>query len=247
MPRTARNQTLMGYHHVIIRGIGRQVLFEETEDYVFFLKRLKKYATSTNIDVCAYCLMENHVHLLIRDNYGNMPILMHKIGISYAYYFNKKYERVGHLFQDRYKNELITNEAYLLNVYRYVINNPAQAGICTAAEYPWSSYWEYYHGGGVSNREFAEKMFELGNVEQAVQTDVMERKQAELEAESKTVKDTVAINIIREELGGNSGSILQSFDKWHRNEMLRKLKQRGLTIRQISRLTGIGRGVVQRA
>ena len=149
MPRQPRQRSESGYLHLIVRGIGRQALFEEREDYQFFLSILERFSRETGVIVCAYCLMENHVHLLVRDNEERVALLMKKLGVSYSQYFNRKYDRHGHLFQDRYMSEPVNDERYLLTVFRYILNNSQKAGICTAAEYEWSSYRMYGRDGGL--------------------------------------------------------------------------------------------------
>ena len=129
MPRTARIPSASGCYHVVLRGIGKQILFEEDEDYRRFLHTLERYLRDEKADIYAYCLMENHVHLLLHADSG-LDRLMKRIGTSYAYYFNEKYSRSGHLFQDRFSSEPVEDEAYLLAVVRYIHNNPQKAGIC---------------------------------------------------------------------------------------------------------------------
>ena len=107
--------------HIIVRGIGKQILFEDDSDRRTYLSFLKKYRGETEITIFAYCLMENHVHLLIQDRNGAAPLFMKKMGVSYAQYYNRKYDRIGHLFQDRYKSERIEDDAYLLTVFRYIL------------------------------------------------------------------------------------------------------------------------------
>ena len=91
MPRQARKLPESGYLHVMQRGIGKQLLFEVPEDYRYYLKILEKFSRETGVKVCAYCLMENHTHLLLYDKNEKIPEFMQKIGICYSYYFNKKY------------------------------------------------------------------------------------------------------------------------------------------------------------
>lgn len=112
MPRQPRSTG--EYLHLIVRGNGKQILFEEPSDYQQYLSYMDKYAQETGISILAYCLMENHVHLLVRDTAGSVSVFMKKTGVSYAQYYNKKYERTGHLFQDTYKSETIAGDAYLL-------------------------------------------------------------------------------------------------------------------------------------
>ena len=94
MPRRARTISNSGYYHVVMRGIGKQILFEERADYLRFLETLERYLSEEPFDVLAYCLMENHVHLLLHTQSG-LERIMKRIAGSYAYYFNNKYERSG--------------------------------------------------------------------------------------------------------------------------------------------------------
>ena len=105
MARQARKLSDSGYMHVIVRGIGRQLLFETAEDHTFYLETLKQYSQAVGVTVCAYCLMEDHVHLLLYDPEQRIPTLMKKLGVRYSYYFNRKYDRIGPVFGDRYRSE----------------------------------------------------------------------------------------------------------------------------------------------
>ena len=143
MARTARIPGESGYMHIITRGIGRQLLFEEEKDNYYYISLLRKYSEETHIKINAYCLMENHVHLLVFDESDNIAEMMKKIGVCYSKYFNLKYDRTGHLFQDRFKSENIDSEIYLLKVFRYILKNPQNAGVCMVSEYKWNSYCLY--------------------------------------------------------------------------------------------------------
>ncbi|MBP2629001.1 MAG: transposase [Firmicutes bacterium] len=97
-----------------------------------------------NYEIYAYCLMDNHVHLLLCDTKDEISRTMKRICVSYVYYFNKKYKRIGHLFQDRYRSEVVEEDAYLLSVARYIHKNPLKAGMVKRVEdYKWSSYAQY--------------------------------------------------------------------------------------------------------
>lgn len=99
-------------------------------------------------EIYAYCLMDNHIHLLIKEGEDTIQRSVKRIGVSYAYYFNKKYARIGHVFQDRFRSETIEDDKYLMSVVRYIHNNPVKAGIVEKAlDYPWSSYHEYLKSG----------------------------------------------------------------------------------------------------
>ena len=143
MPRAAREKSESGYYHVILRGIGKQILFEDDEDNERFLSTVQRYRMELGFELVAYCLMENHVHLLLRDTKDQLNLIMKKIAGSYAYYFNHKNDRSGHLFQDRFGSEAVEDDDYLLTVIRYIHRNPEKAGIAKAGEYRWSSYDAY--------------------------------------------------------------------------------------------------------
>lgn len=243
MPRQARQKSASGYLHLIARGIGRQVLFEESEDYRRYLSLLERYSGETGVVVCAYCLMENHVHILVRDESGRTPLMMKKLGVSYSAYFNRKYDRHGHLFQDRYKSEAVEDDAYLLTVFRYILQNPKKAGICPVDRYPWSSYQHIKASDTFVDCTLIRGM--LGGDRQLVAYIKAENNDTCMEYGGKW-DDDLAKEKLCAVLDGQSGTILQSMDRAARNDALRRLKQAGLSVRQIERLTGIGRNIVQR-
>ena len=144
MPRTARKKSNSGIYHIMLRGINRQIIFEDDEDRVKFIDILKHYKQKCGFNIFAYCLMDNHVHLIIKVNNDSLKSIMKRIGVSYVYWYNWKYKRSGHLFQDRYKSEVIEDDSYLLSLVRYIHQNPIKANITPIiGEYPWSSYGEY--------------------------------------------------------------------------------------------------------
>ena len=215
--------------HLIVRGIGRQILFEETADYQRFLSLLERFCRETEVKICAYCLMENHVHLLVCDPKGHTPLMMKMLGESYSKYFNRKYDRSGHLLQDRYKSEAIGNNTYLLVVFRYILNNPRKAGICEARNYPWSSYAHYDRPPAFMELSLVRSL--LGGQAQyeafinAVNEDLC------MEYDVPRHDDSWALDVIRKRLGVNSGTALQEYERRERNETLRKLKGERPTVR----------------
>ena len=144
MPRQARKVSELNIYHVILRGINRQIIFEEDNDYLQFISILKYYKNRCDFKIYAYCLMNNHIHLLIEHSSTNMETIMKKIEVKFVRWYNTKYQRVGHLFQDRYKSEPINDMRYFLTVFRYINQNPFHAGLeSVIGTYPWSSYQEY--------------------------------------------------------------------------------------------------------
>ena len=244
MPRQARQRNESGFLHLIVRGIGRQALFEEREDYHFFLAILARFSQETGVSVCAYCLMENHVHLLVRDDNEHVSLMMKKLGVSYSRYFNRKYKREGHLFQDRYLSEAIQDERYLLTVFRYILNNPRKAGLCSAADYEWSSYGSYDGSTGFVDTALLREL--IGSAEHYAVFIAQPNEDQCLDLEMVRRDDDWARTVIQQKLGFQSGTELQSLDRLTRNDALRILLKEGLSIRQIERLTGISKGIIQK-
>lgn len=143
MARKARKKGRSGIYHVILRGNDRQDLFFNDDDRNYFLKKLNRYIEETELKLYAFCLMNNHVHLLIGNADKNMPLFVKKLACSYAYYFNHKYDRVGHLFHGRYKSEPVDTDEYFKTVYRYILQNPEKQGLDSSISYRWASLnWE---------------------------------------------------------------------------------------------------------
>ena len=140
MPRHIRQKGESGIYHVMARGISQAQLFYDSDDRVAFLERLSRFKKECSFSLLAWCLMGNHVHLLIKEGSVALPILMKKIELSYSHYFNAKYDRKGYLFQDRYKSKPVEADEYLISVVRYIHRNPLEAGLPITS---WTSYNEY--------------------------------------------------------------------------------------------------------
>lgn len=156
MVRKGRETSGTGIYHVMLRGINRQDIFEDAEDYQTFIKILSSVqnrlddVAMTRITVChiyAYCLMPNHVHLLLSEKHWHVGDVMKAIASSYVFYYNKKYGRIGHLFQDRFKSEPCNTPEYFFTLFRYIHQNPIKAGLVKLAkEYVYSSWPNDYLG-----------------------------------------------------------------------------------------------------
>lgn len=118
-----------GYHHIINRGVERKKVFKNNEDKDKFLSILCKACLLHKVVVHTYCLMDNHYHILIETSKDNLSLFMRQLNANYAIYFNKKYKRVGHLWQGRYKSYYILNDDYLYRLFKYIEYNPIDAKI----------------------------------------------------------------------------------------------------------------------
>lgn len=143
MARNLRKFGEQRKNHVIIRGVNKQDIFLDNQDKKKFLNELVTIKEKFYCELYAYVLMPNHVHLQICDKEENLSKIMHSLQIRYASYFNKKYDRIGHLFQDRYKNKIIENDDYFFNCIKYIHSNPEKAFITNMDKYKWSSYNAY--------------------------------------------------------------------------------------------------------
>lgn len=143
MPRKARNISSTKVYHIIFRGNDKQDIFFDEQDYNKFIKEIKRTKETYKYKLYAYCLMANHIHLIIYDQENQFSKAMQSLAIAYSSYFSQKYDKVGHLFQNRFLSKNIETGEYLLNVCRYIHQNPVKAGISDMKDYVWSSYQEY--------------------------------------------------------------------------------------------------------
>ncbi|MCF8012376.1 MAG: transposase [Clostridiales bacterium] len=252
MPRVARIKSESGIYHIIMRGINRQTLFEDEEDCISFTQTLQRYRKICGYNLYAYCLMENHVHLLLMEDKEPLEILMRKICASYVFWYNKKYDRVGYLFQDRFKSEPVEDDAYFLTVLRYIFQNPLKAGIVNKIQnYTWTNYHDYIEGNNNTDTEFAINLFSKDR-EKAVRNFIeyinKENNDECLDIhEKRKLTDNDARKVIKDHCKVDHAMDLQKFDINKRNLYIKDLKEGyGLSIRQIERLTGISRGIIQR-
>lgn len=151
------------YYHIYNRGVGRQAVFLEDENYVFALQRIKKYANAFDIAIVAYCLMPNHYHFLVRQD-GPRPagLLPQRVFNSYTKAFNKRYERTGTLFEGRFKAIHVDKDEYLLHLCRYIHANPVKHGlVLELEEWPYSNYheWIEVRAGTLVDRVFVQERF----------------------------------------------------------------------------------------
>lgn len=246
MPRTARQKCESGYYHVILRGIGRQILFEDDRDNERFLTTVRRYRQELRFELVAWCLMENHVHLLIHDVCDQLDLIMKKIAGSYAIYYNRKYDRFGHLFQDRYMSEAINSDEYLQTVIRYIHRNPEKAGVARAEEYRWSSYDDYLSPGENIDNALALELIGGSNRFAGWMREGCEENCLDIR-DKRWIHDDKARELICDTYKLASSTQLQQLDRKERDAALQWLKARGLTVRQLERLTGINRGVIQKA
>ena len=170
---------------------------------------------------------------------------MRSLATRYAQRFNRRGGHVGHVFQGRFYSSPVEGESYLLEAMRYIHNNPAKAGVCAAEDYPWSSYHEYVGAPEYADTGLLLEM--LGGHEAFVRFSSSSERVRYRPPARPRLADAAAEEVAREVLGPLAASELKSLEKARRNALLCELREAGLSVRQIERLTGIGRGTITRA
>jgi putative transposase len=171
MPRTARLDIPDLLHHVIVRGVNREHIFLDDADRSRFCQRFFSLLTETGTECLAWSLMTNHVHLLLRPRTTQLSRFMRRLLTGYAVYFNRRNQRSGHLFQNRYKSIVCEEDTYLLELVRYIHLNPLRAGLVDTLDqldgYPWCGHATLLgrQGPATQNTEEVLRYFGKGKTE----------------------------------------------------------------------------------
>ncbi len=253
MPRTARRKSETDIYHIMFRGTNGQAIFIDDEDNKRFLDTLNRYQQEIGYVLYAYCLMGNHIHLLIKEGNEDLSNTMRRIGTSYVNWYNWQYDRKGHLFQDRFKSEPVESDSYFLTVLRYIHQNPLKAGLVSDIEsYKWSSYHEYIGEVKIVKVDFALLMFAKDRVESIkrfINFNLAANKDQclDIAAKKKTISNKKIKQLVVKKFNLDL-AILHDADKVTQLKVLKYLKDlEGTSLRQLSRLTGISVNRVFRA
>lgn len=260
MARTLRSKSETGIYHVMMRGVNHQIIFENPRDYTRFLELLNQMVHPADeynnplppsCSIYAYCLMPNHVHILLKEEHEALSSVVKRISAAYALYYNKKYGRVGHLFQDRFKSENVNDGSYFFTLIRYIHQNPVAAGLSEdVAGYTWSS-WQEYEGKSqqpicktspVLNRIPIAELRELVNEPLPKTVRILDYDKSNCFATDDEVRE-----YLMERYGLRTPADVQLISKNRRDEILNNVKEFGASIRQLERLTGIGFSIIRRA
>lgn len=252
MPRKHRRTSSTGIYHIILRSINHRIIFEENSDYLKFLSTLSISKEKYGIDILAYCVMDTHVHFMLRSDLNNISLFFQSVGSKFVLWYNKKYERTGSLFQERYSSFVVETERYFLYTLVYIHNNPVKAGVCLApSEYRWSSFNAYYgaHNPLVNvtyainlfgSKEALHRFFAHNfNITNEISFPIFEKKR-------NFMTDEDALRIFKEVTGLPSVSATAALPKVTRNNNIRMLKKKGLTVKQISRVMAVSTTTVKR-
>lgn len=262
MARKSREVSGTGIYHVMMRGTNRQDIFEEDEDYLRFLAILRNMVypideggqrLPSRCCFYAYCLMTNHVHLLVREAEDKIAPAIHRIATTYAHYYNNKYVRFGHLFQDRFRSEPVNDQGYFFTLLRYIHQNPMAAGLSKGiGDYDWSS-WKEYENHKIGEQDICtikhviarmpfDELRELVSAHLPKTMQILDFDDGKVNLTDVEVK-AFLINTF----GLKQPTDLQLYSRERRNDILRETKQYGASIRQLARLTGLGFAIVRDA
>lgn len=248
MPRQPRKKSETGIYHIMIKGIDGRNIFVEGKDRKKFMTQLLKAREKGSFDLLAFCLMDNHVHLLLEEK-EEIGTAVKRITVGYVLWHNYKYGRSGHLLQNRYQSEPVETDAYLLTVARYIHQNPVKAGLVKKAkDYPWSSYPQYIEAYKGKNVYIDPKRFmDYFNTQEEFELFMnaqQDDKCLEYQPTGKVTDEDLA-EIIQQKYHIN---LNQKLTKEERVQLIRQLYENETTsIRQLARVLGVSKGVIERA
>ena len=263
MPRAPRHTTPTGIYHVMMRGINHQVIFEDTEDYEYFMACMERFGISyddegmpagQNCTYYAYCLMSNHFHLLIREREEKVWQTLKRIADAYVYYYNRKYQRSGHLFKDRFRSEPVDTIHQFTALLSFIHRKPIEVGLAKyPGDYPYSSWGEYSeaifpqarlcHVEAVLQRISFEKLNKLVSQPPTADIRIMD---IDDEKTLHRLSDAQVKELLANYSGATNTSQFQQLDRSRQTQVIRLLREQGASIRQLERLTGLSRGLIFR-
>jgi putative transposase len=261
MVRRAREKSRSGIYHVMWRGANRQEIFHDDEDCRKFLDITRRYKLQSEMKIYAWCLMNNHVHFLVKEGSEALSATMKRIGVSYVWYYNQKYGTTGHLFQDRFKSESVESRKSIFSAARYIHQNPVKAGMVSAMdEWKWSSSLSYF--GNQNTQEEPKGLLDQDYILQLLSEDAdIAREKFRIFNEElnqdQFLEDTPVKRRLTDEeakvgikalLGTIEIPQVKSLPKAERDLLIGKMKKiKGLSQRQAARILGISANIISKA
>ena len=245
-------RTVTGFYHVCARGMGRQLIFESDEDRWGFMELMRECCRDAQVTIVAWCLMGDHVDLVLLDYEDEMSAAMQRLLLTYARRFNKRTGRAGCLFRERFERRSLDADWQVMEAIRSVHANPQKAGISLIERYPWSSFAEYLRAydndmtRGYSDPSCVLELFGSAKafIAYSLSTpDGCEPAMPDLEEtewERRAFADKLAKGLGVKLRGVKAAPPAQ------RNIVILGLHDAGFTVRQIERYTGIGKSTVSR-
>lgn len=268
MARKARERAGTGIYHVMLRGINKQDIFFDEDDFEAMQWTLAEAGVKRNAmtrkvvetglcAIYAYCILNNHVHILLREGTMNVSQVVQKITDRYVFIYNGKYERVGHLFQGRFRSEPVNDAAYFWRLLRYIHRNPVKAMEAeTPGGYAFSSWREYVapqtvkvrvcQTEAVTGRWPLEEIVEWVEREYVADDDEGHRP-LDMDGERRLLRDAEAWELLAQISESDTPDDFRQLSAERQLEYLRELLACGVSMRQASRLSSLSFSKIQRA
>lgn len=245
-------RTVTGFYHVSARGIGKQIIFETDDDRWEFLELMRDCCHDARVTIVAWCLMGDHVDLVLLDYEDEMSAAMQRLLLTYARRFNKRTGRTGHLFRDRFERRSLDTDWQVMEAIRSVHVDPQEVGISLIERYPWSSFAEYLRAydndmtRGFSDPSCVLELFGSAkafiayslSTPDACEPAMPDMEETEWERRAFAEKLAKGLGVSLHEVKAASSA--------QRNIVILGLHDAGFTVRQIERYTGIGKSTVSR-
>lgn len=246
MPRVARKNSKSYFYHIVVKGISKEYIFEKEEYMKEYKKIISKKLETSNINILAYCIMNNHAHFLIYSpNCRDLGKYMQRVNTTYSNFYNRTNKREGYVFKDRYHSQEILNQKHLYSCLRYIHNNPVKAKIVrTMNEYKYSSYNEFLGKKYIINDKSINILFDKNNNFNE-QFNFIHRKldneEDFIDIKDKTIEEFIVE--VESQYNIKIGKIKRDKDILKR-VIKEARKETGVTLNELSKLLGIAKSTV---
>lgn len=256
MARKPRVRARSGVYHVLMQGVRHRDIYVDDEDYRTFIEILERLQTAKDgeeryFTVYAYCLLPDHFHLMLKEEADTVSVTMGRIAAAYAHYFNDKYDRDGAIYRARFVSEPVENEERWNTVLRHISQAPEQMKVWDAEHYPYSSWHEYTGQESELPRicEIPASYQQMSQEDMARMLSTPVPRQAAcigpLTEEMRRPKDDQVLVMLHDMTNTASMMEFLGLTRAEQLKALSDLRKKGASIRQLEKLTGIGRGVIQ--
>ena len=246
MSGNARKKSATGIYHVMLRGNNKQTIFHTAEDYDHFLSLLNEKRKNNSLTLYAWCLMPNHVHLLIKEKDETLADIFRSMLSTFIKWYNAKYQRVGHIFQGRYESQPVEDRTYFLRVFRYIHRNPLEAKLCENMEaYRFSSFAYYFRSGRYQDHDVILNLMRKDELEQYhLAKDENEADFLDIERAEKLSEEEIVNSVLRSGFVNDIAHV-NLLPRDLRTRILQMMLRAGISYRRIHELTGVSMSIIR--
>ena len=246
MSGNARMKSSTGIYHIMLRGNNKQTIFFDEEDYGKFFTLLSEKMKQNSLFLYAWCLMPNHFHLLIKEKNETLAEIFRSVLTAFIKWYNAKYGRTGHVFEDRFKSQPVEDPTYFLRVFRYIHRNPLEAFLCERMEdYPYSSYAYYFRSGRYQSGDIIWNLMEKDDLERYhFEKDENLSDFLDIEEVEKRSNEKV-IAMVEQSGYVDKISSVKLLPRKERTKVIEMMLKAGVSYRRINALTGVSMSVIR--